>query len=351
MNTEPTSVSEEVTDQKGISDVSEDRVEEDAEKSTTPSRELKKTWGFRRTTIAKREIPGEMAAETPDAKGAPVRRSGRQAKRTDKLEEFLVTVKRGRGTGRRSCPSRLEGGDPPSLTATDAETASENSFDGNTDAKTEERKVASPVKRKRGRGRARKSAKPKASGGSVSDDCSSENEEEPEGEVTKEEHVETATSAEDGKDVESKEEEQAMDVKKEDEKEEEKEEEEEDNKKENKEENKEENKGENEEENKEENKEKSSDDSINRRPPTRSLGKESKNDTKPKAGAKLHKDTDEEEEEEEDDDESSSSESDSDGYDPNALYCICRQKHNKRYVSLEDVYNISIYNTYVKYYI
>ncbi|XP_057217705.1 death-inducer obliterator 1 isoform X3 [Triplophysa rosa] len=313
IQTEPTSVSEEVTDQKGISDVSEDRVE-DAEKSTKPSRELKKTWGFRRTTIAKREIPGDMAGETPDAKGAPVRRSGRQAKRTDKLEEFLVTVKRGRGTGRRSCPSRLEGGDPPSQTPTDAETASENSFDGNTEAKTEERKVASPVKRKRGRGRARKTAKPKASGGSVSDDCSSENEEEAEGEMTKEEHVETVASAEDGKDVETKEEEQAMDVKKEIEKVEEEEEEEE------------------EEENKEENKEKSSDESINRRPPTRSLSKESKNDTKPKAGAKLHKDTDEEEEEDDDDDESSSSESDNDGYDPNALYCICRQKHNKRFM-------------------
>ena len=29
-----------------------------------------------------------------------------------------------------------------------------------------------------------------------------------------------------------------------------------------------------------------------------------------------------------------SSISDSEGYDPNALYCICRQKHNKRYSSL-----------------
>lgn len=307
LNAEPTSVSEEAAHEIRKSDVSEDKVE-DAETSTKPSPEFKKTWGFRRTTIAKREIPGDMAAETPDAKGAPVRRSGRQAKRTDKLEEFMVTVKRGRGAGRRSCPSRLEGGDPPSQTPTDAETASENSFDGNTEAKTEEQKVASPVKRKRGRGRARRTPKPKASGGSVSDDGSSENEEEADGEMTKEEHVETAASAEDGKDVESKEDEQEVDVKKEDEKE----------------------------EDEEENKEKSSDESVNRRPPTRSLSKESKNDTKPKAGAKLHKDTDDDED---DDDESSSSssESDNDGYDPNALYCICRQKHNKRYVSLKDV--------------
>lgn len=49
-------------------------------------------------------------------------------------------------------------------------------------------------------------------------------------------------------------------------------------------------------------------------------------------------DEDDEEEEDDDDDDSStssssSSESDT-GYDPNALYCICRQKHNKRYFSL-----------------
>ncbi|KAK9966476.1 hypothetical protein ABG768_003584 [Culter alburnus] len=305
---EPTSVSEEIRDQKDQGDVSEDKVE-DPDKSTKPSREFKKTWGFRRTTIAKREIPGEMAAETPEGKGAPVRRSGRQAKRTDKLEEFLVTVKRGRGTGRRSCPSRIEGGDPPSQTPTDAETASEASFDGNAEAKAEEQKVPSPEKRKRGRGRARRAVKPKAGGGSVSDDGSSENEEEAGSEVTKEtqEHVETGASAEDGKDVEAKKE-QVMDVMMKEE-----EDVEEGNK----------------------SKEVSSNESVNRRP-TRAVSKDSKRDTKPKVGVKLRKekkeDEDDDDDDEDDDDESSSSECDSDGYDPNALYCICRQKHNKRFM-------------------
>ncbi|KAF4107568.1 hypothetical protein G5714_011932 [Onychostoma macrolepis] len=302
---EPTSVSEEVKDQKDQGDVSEDKVE-DPDKSAKPSREFKKTWGFRRTTIAKREIPGEMAAETPEGKGAPVRRSGRQAKRTDKLEEFLVTVKRGRGTGRRSCPSRLEGGDPPSQTPTDAETASEASFDGNADAKIEEQKVPSPEKKKRGRGRARRAVKPKA--GSVSDDGSSENEEKATAEVTTDtqENVETAGSAGDGKDVEANEE-QAKDVVMKDEEGEEE---------------------------CDENKEKTSNESINRRP-TRAVSKDSKRDTKPKVGVRLRnekKEEDDDDDDDDDDEESSSSESDSDGYDPNALYCICRQKHNKRFM-------------------
>ncbi|KAK7127884.1 hypothetical protein R3I93_020458 [Phoxinus phoxinus] len=305
---EPTSVLDEVKDQKDQGDVSEDKVE-DPDKSTKPLREFKKTWGFRRTTIAKREIPGEMAAETPEGKGAPVRRSGRQAKRTDKLEEFLVTVKRGRGTGRRSCPSRLEGGDPPSQTPTDAETASEASFDGNAEAKSEEQKVASPEKR--GRGRARRAVTPKAGGDSVSDDGSSENEDEAESEVTKEtqEPVETEASAEDGKDVEAKKE-VAVDVEMKEE-----EDVEEGNK----------------------SKEMSPNESINRRP-TRAVSKDSKRDNKPKVGVKLRKEKKENEDEEDDDDDgdddesSSSSDCDSDGYDPNALYCICRQKHNKRFM-------------------
>ncbi len=238
-----------------------------------------------------------MAAETPEGKGAPVRRSGRQAKRTDKLEEFLVTVKRGRGTGRRSCPARLEGGDPPSQTPTDAETASEASFDGNADAKIEEQKVPSPEKKKRGQGRTRRAVKPKAS--SVSDDGSSENEEKAAVEVTTEtqENVETAGSDGDGKDVEAKEE-QAKDVVMKDEEGEEE---------------------------CDENKEMTSNESINRRP-TRAVSKDSKGDTKPKVGVRLRN------EKKDDDEDSSSSDSDSDGYDPDALYCICRQKHNKRYV-------------------
>lgn len=269
-----------------------------------------------------------MAAETPEGKGAPVRRSGRQAKRTDKLEEFLVTVKRGRGTGRRSCPSRLEGGDPPSQTPTDAETASEASFDGNADAKIEEQKAASPEKKKRGRGRTRRPVKPKTSVGSVSDDGSSENEEKAAGEVTKDtqEQVETVAGAEDGKDVEAKEELVKDVVMKEEDGEEEC----------------------------NKNKEKTSNESINRRP-TRAVSKDAKRDTKAKVGAKLRNEKKEEDDDDEDDDEeTSSSESDSDGYDPNALYCICRQKHNKRYVSVE-VHNMltagMLFNGYCENYI
>ncbi|XP_051967151.1 death-inducer obliterator 1-like [Xyrauchen texanus] len=228
-----------------------------------------------------------MAAE---GKGAPVRRSGRQAKRTDKLEEFLVTVKRGRGTGRRSGPSRLEGGDPPSQTPTDAETASKASFDGNAEAKTEEQRVASPE-------RTRRAVKPKAGGDSQSDNGSSENEGGAGGKVTKktQENVETRASVEDVKDEESKDEEHAMDVKKAEDGE------------------------------KGKSKEKSSNEFINGHP-TRSVIEDFKSDTKPKSEAKLHKEDDV------DDVRSSSSEYHSDGYDPNALYCICRQKHNKRFM-------------------
>ena len=105
---------------------------EETEKSVKASSEFRKTWGFRRTTIAKRDMPAEAAPESQEGRG-PVRRSGRQAKRTDKLEEFLLTTKR---AGRRSGPASLEGGDPPSQTPTDAETASEASFDGSADVKS-----------------------------------------------------------------------------------------------------------------------------------------------------------------------------------------------------------------------
>uniref|UniRef100_A0AAV2M5Y7 Death-inducer obliterator 1 n=1 Tax=Knipowitschia caucasica TaxID=637954 RepID=A0AAV2M5Y7_KNICA len=73
------------------------------------------------------------AADSPEVP-CPVRRSGRQPKRTDKLEEFLSTAKR---AARKSAPPSLEGGDPPSQTPTDAETASEASCDGSTEAKAE----------------------------------------------------------------------------------------------------------------------------------------------------------------------------------------------------------------------
>ncbi|KAL7837223.1 hypothetical protein SRHO_G00269340 [Serrasalmus rhombeus] len=253
-------------------------------------------------------MPGDTAVESPEAKGAPVRRSGRQAKRTDKLEEFLVTVKRGRGTGRRSAPAQLEGGDPPSQTPTDAETASEASFDGNVEAKAVENKAPSPVRKTRGRGKKKAAAKPKGGpSGSVSDDGSSENEEEASSETSKEvqEEPSSSTSTEDCKMEETvKEPKEEEDAVKQDE------------------------------EKSEEIKEKPAEELTNKRPsrsPAKAAGKDStpaKREPRPKAGSKSRK----EKQEDEDGSSSSESDSDSDGYDPNALYCICRQKHNKRFM-------------------
>lgn len=278
-------MAEEKNDNKGETGQSDavckDQIE-DLEKSAKNSTELKKTWGFRRTTIAKRDMAGETAGIT-ESPGAPVRRSGRQAKRTDKLEEFLVTVKRGRGAARRSAPAHLESGDPPS------ETASEASFDGNAELKVTESKT-SPARRTRGRGRGRVTPKPKADmAGSASDDDSSENEER----VTKttQEKLEIETGAEDAMTEEVIKELKPEESEKQDE---------------------------------ETNKEEVSANTRHSRSPLKSGPKR---EAKPKAGACKEKD-----EEEEDEESSSSSESDNDGYDPNALYCICRQKHNKRLV-------------------
>ncbi|XP_034724216.1 death-inducer obliterator 1-like isoform X3 [Etheostoma cragini] len=123
-------------------------------------------------------MPVEAATESPDNR-CPVRRSGRQSKRTDKLEEFLLTAKRGT---RKSAPPSLSG-DPPSQTPTD-ETASEASFDGNADTKTVEDKIESPERRTRSG--AKKQTQRKSRGGrqirgrrgvTVKDEGSSENEE------------------------------------------------------------------------------------------------------------------------------------------------------------------------------
>lgn len=279
-------MAEEASDKKGdegqSDDAHEDQVD-DVEKSSKNSGGLRKTWGFRRTTIAKRDMTGETAGVT-ESSGAPVRRSGRQAKRTDKLEEFLVTVKRGRGAARRSAPAHLESGDPPS------ETASEASFDGNTEPKVSESKAPSPVRRTRGRGRARATPKPKADlAGSASDDDSSEDEENAMKES--EEKLETETVAEGAMMEEAKTEPKQEELETQD--------------------------------------EETSKDEVptNTRPSRSPLKLGPKRDAKPKAGACKEKDDDDE-----DSASSSSSESDNDGYDPNALYCICRQKHNKRLV-------------------
>lgn len=281
--TAPAVVAEEENDKKcdkGQSDDDQKDQVESIHKTSRNSCELKKTWGFRRTTIAKRDMAGETAgiAESP---GAPVRRSGRQAKRTDKLEEFLVTVKRGRGALRRSAPAHLESGDPPS------ETASEASFDGNSEPKMTENSSPSPVRRTRGRGRGRATTKARTGmADSASDDDSSENEEKDTDEAH--EKLETEDDAEDAKKEEVINELKQEELEKQD--------------------------------------EETCMEEVpaNTRPSRSPLKSGSKREAKLKAGAC--------DEEDEESSSSSSSESDNDGYDPNALYCICRQKHNKRLV-------------------
>lgn len=298
--------------------------------ATPASSEFKKTWGFRRTTIAKREMPGETAAAPVEG---PVRRSGRQAKRTDKLEEFLLTAKRGRGGGgRRSAPANLEGsatGDPPSQTPTDAETASEASFDGSAEVKTSGSKAASPERKRRRivkkggrRQRQTRSAKAKQEEeaeeeGASEDDASSEDEaadgaQDAQKEADKEEkkpEVVSVTTDIVAPSLDMQTDAEKMEVKKEEEKTKEEE---------------------------EESKTKPEDTSSTRRP-SRNPARACKDSTPSKSKAKARK---EEDDDDDDDDESSSSSSSSsssdeggsndEGYDPNALYCICRQKHNKR---------------------
>lgn len=97
---------------------------EEAPRAIKPtSKEFRKTWGFRRTTIAKREGVGDVEADAGEP--APsLRRSGRQPKRTERVEEFLTTVRR---RGRR--------GEPASCPATDGETASEGSVESASEVK------------------------------------------------------------------------------------------------------------------------------------------------------------------------------------------------------------------------
>lgn len=343
---------------------------EEPDKSVKANSEIKKTWGFRRSTVAKREMPVEAATDSPENR-CPVRRSGRQSKRTDKLEEFLSTAKRG---SRKSAPPSLESGDPPSQTPTDAETASEASFDGNADAKAAEDKIESPERRTRSGGRRltqrrTRGGRQTRGGGRavVKDDGSSDNEDSRDGvkkpqlqdeELGKNdeksdqgpEDVVSTNAAQPQPELDSEKKEAG------DEKEEH---------------------GDINDEGKTEETEKDSDEESTEKPavlvkrgPIRTYinkKKAANKNTTPKASAATNKvitpvtrdnknkttqgagktrkaqpddDDEEEEEEEEEEDEndssstsSSSIESDDGGYDPNALYCICRQKHNKRYVS------------------
>ncbi|XP_053724415.1 death-inducer obliterator 1-like [Synchiropus splendidus] len=263
----------------------------------------------------------------------PVRRSGRQPKRTDKLEEFLSTAKRAL---RKSAPPSLES-DPPSQTPTDAETASEASFDGSTETKGLEERADSP--KRRTRSSARQTTQTQSVGRQtrskiqIKDDASSDSE------VT---NAQQKTDEKDEEKCEKSNEEMDNDSKITD-------------------------KGDEKEQN-----DKASSDSKDveqategtpassaKRGPIRTyINKKraanqdsSSNKTKPVAakekvkssqagqsgrqGEDIYDDDEEEDEEDDDDDESttsSSDESDGGGYDPNALYCICRQKHNKRFM-------------------
>ncbi|KAJ8409035.1 hypothetical protein AAFF_G00240560 [Aldrovandia affinis] len=121
-------------------DDKEGHAHDDIEKLAEPvktvrptSKEFKKTWGFRSTTIAKRETPGDVGAQ--DGRNAPVRRSARQIRRSGKVEEFISTTKRGRG-GRRSAPVYLESSEPQAPMPTDAD--SEASFEGSAGARATE---------------------------------------------------------------------------------------------------------------------------------------------------------------------------------------------------------------------
>lgn len=118
---------------------------EEEQKSVKPtSKEFRKTWGFRRTTIAKREGAGDADVDSSEQQpqqqqGINLRRSGRQPKRTERVEEFLTTVRR---RGRRSVPTTLEdSSEAASGPATDAETASEDSVESTPDTKPVTRRI------------------------------------------------------------------------------------------------------------------------------------------------------------------------------------------------------------------
>ena len=358
---------------------------EESDRSPKTTGEVRKTWGFRRTTIAKRDMPVEAVVEPQESRGGAVRRSGRQSKRTDKLEEFLSsTAKR---AARRSGPSSIESGDPPSQTPTDVETASEASFDGNADAKATDDKSPSPERRTRSgtrkppAGKARTGRMTRSSGGGATgtkDDGSSENDEdsgddtatkdhsqnkETKGDVAddcpKDDVKEGGDLAQVGPDPEPEKQDQAM--KQEEKKPEELEGEH----------GKEESKRESEKDSEDEGKEKPPGGFVKRGPIRTYTNKKKVTPNKsgtvtpavgkpPPAPAMKGAFTARREpnrpnaqpstqnrrspegpgDDEEDDDSmtttsttssSSSSDSEEAGYDPNALYCICRQKHNKRY--------------------
>ncbi|XP_059925399.1 death-inducer obliterator 1-like isoform X3 [Gadus macrocephalus] len=362
---------------------------EESDQSPKTTGEVRKTWGFRRTTIAKRDMPVEAVVEPQESRGGAVRRSGRQSKRTDKLEEFLSsTAKR---AARRSGPSSIESGDPPSQTPTDAETASEASFDGNADAKAAEDKSPSPERRTRSgtrkqpAGKARGGRMTRSRGGGATgtkDDGSSENDEDSEDDAGTKDQPQNQSqegTPEDGTEdcpkIEVKEGGDLTQVgpEPEPEKQEQQEEEEEEKPEELEGEKvKEEPKRETGKDSEEEDKEKPPGGFVKRgpirtytnkkkvapiksTPVTPAVGKPPpapamkgaftarREPNRPNAqpSTQNRRSPEGPGDDEEDDDSltttsatssSSSSDSEEAGYDPNALYCICRQKHNKRFM-------------------
>ncbi|XP_043945840.1 death-inducer obliterator 1 isoform X2 [Protopterus annectens] len=100
------------------------------------SKEFKKTWGFRQTTIAKRESATE-SDENPEQQQSPlVRRSGRQIKRTERIKEFLNEARR--RAGKRLLHSLDDSSDVSTPTAGDPETSSVGSYEGITDCHSSE---------------------------------------------------------------------------------------------------------------------------------------------------------------------------------------------------------------------
>ncbi|CAJ0932479.1 unnamed protein product [Ranitomeya imitator] len=139
----------EILESSSPASISDDKehITEDVLRSVKPtSKEFKKTWGFRKTTIAKREIFSDTEMETADStqQNTPsLRRSGRQPKRTERVEEFLTTVRRNRG--RKS--NNLEDSSDRSCPVTDAETASEGSVESTPDFKTRGVSAKTPDKK------------------------------------------------------------------------------------------------------------------------------------------------------------------------------------------------------------
>ncbi|XP_061487021.1 death-inducer obliterator 1 isoform X2 [Rhineura floridana] len=143
-------------------DDKDEQSNEDEQKAIKPtSKEFKKTWGFRRTTIAKREGLGDAEMDiaeqsSPQQQSLALRRSGRQPKRTERVEEFLTTVRR---RGRKILPTALEDlSEPASCHVTDIETASEGSVESMPDVKVMAQKCRSKDSKDQsaGKGRATK---------------------------------------------------------------------------------------------------------------------------------------------------------------------------------------------------